>query len=165
MKARVQNNGQSCIAAKRFTVHTDIYDAFAARFVELIDTLTVGDPTDPATDVGPLATALGRADVEELVDHAIADGATIMCRGKHLDGPGWFYPPTVDTDITRDMQIYTAEVLVLLRRRTERPISTKQSRSRTERPSASGPTPGPPMKQSNGGPSTTSTPDRSSSTE
>ena len=148
MKARVQNNGPSCIAAKRLIVHTDIYDAFAARFVELLDTLTVGDPTDPATDVGPLATALGRA-------------ATMMGRGKQLDGPGWFYPPTVDTDITRDMQIYTAEVLVLLRRRTERPISTKQSRSRTERPSASGPTPGPPMKQSNGATSTTSTPDRS----
>jgi succinate-semialdehyde dehydrogenase/glutarate-semialdehyde dehydrogenase len=110
VRARVQNNGQSCIAAKRFIVHTDVYDAFASRFVELMDALTVGDPTDPATDVGPLATADGRADVEELVDRAVADGATIMCGGRRLDGPGWFYPPTVIADIGRNMQIYTAEV-------------------------------------------------------
>jgi len=110
VRARVQNNGQSCIAAKRFIVHTDVYDAFASRFVELMDALTVGDPTDPATDVGPLATADGRADVEEVVDRAVADGATIMCGGRRLDGPGWFYPPTVIADIGRNMQIYTAEV-------------------------------------------------------
>jgi succinate-semialdehyde dehydrogenase / glutarate-semialdehyde dehydrogenase len=108
--ARVQNNGQSCIAAKRFIVHTDIYDAFAAQFVELMNALTVGDPTDPDTDVGPLATEQGRADVEELVDQAVADGATILCGGKRLDGPGWFYPPTVITNITADMPIYSAEV-------------------------------------------------------
>ena len=108
--ARVQNNGQSCIAAKRFIVHTDIYDAFAAQFVELMNALTVGDPTDPDTDVGPLATEQGLADVEELVDQAVADGATILCGGKRLDGPGWFYPPTVITNITADMPIYSAEV-------------------------------------------------------
>ena len=108
--ARVQNNGQSCIAAKRFIVHTDIYDAFAAKFVQRMNALTVGDPTDPATDVGPLATEQGRADVEELVDQAVADGATILCGGKRLDGPGWFYPPTVITNITADMPIYSAEV-------------------------------------------------------
>src|ERR1700687_4474409 len=108
--ARVQNNGQSCIAAKRFIVHTDIYDAFAAKFVQRMNALTVGDPTDPATDVGPLATEQGRADVEELVDQAVADGAVILCGGKRLDGPGWFYPPTVVTNITADMPIYSAEV-------------------------------------------------------
>lgn len=108
--ARVQNNGQSCIAAKRFIVHTDVYDAFAAKFVELMSNLTVGDPTDPATDVGPLATEQGRIDVAELVDDAAAKGASILCGGKQPDGPGWFYPPTVVADITTDMQMYLAEV-------------------------------------------------------
>lgn len=77
VQARVQNNGQSCIAAKRFIVHTDICDEFVARFVSQMDALTVGDPTDPDTDVGPLATEQGRADVEKLVDQAVADGAVI----------------------------------------------------------------------------------------
>jgi succinate-semialdehyde dehydrogenase/glutarate-semialdehyde dehydrogenase len=108
--ARTQNNGQSCIAAKRFIVHTDVYDEFAEMFVDQMNALVVGDPTDPATDVGPLATEQGRADVEELVDQAVADGAKILCGGKRLDGPGWFYPPTVIADITADMPIYAAEV-------------------------------------------------------
>jgi succinate-semialdehyde dehydrogenase / glutarate-semialdehyde dehydrogenase len=108
--ARTQNNGQSCIAAKRFIVHTDIYDEFAEMFVDQMNALVVGDPTDPATDVGPLATEQGRTDVEELVDQAAADGAKILCGGKRLDGPGWFYPPTVIADITADMPIYAEEV-------------------------------------------------------
>jgi succinate-semialdehyde dehydrogenase / glutarate-semialdehyde dehydrogenase len=60
--ARVQNNGQSCIAAKRFIAHADIYDEFVAKFVAGMQALRVGDPTDPATDVGPLATEQGRVD-------------------------------------------------------------------------------------------------------
>ncbi|TSE01401.1 NADP-dependent succinic semialdehyde dehydrogenase [Skermania sp. ID1734] len=108
--ARVQNNGQSCIAAKRFIVHADVYDDFAQRFVERMAALKVGDPTEPDTDVGPLATEQGRSDVEALVDHAVADGAKVLCGGKRLDGPGWYYPPTVITDITREMEIFTAEV-------------------------------------------------------
>ncbi|GAA0437217.1 succinate-semialdehyde dehydrogenase [NADP(+)] 1 [Acrocarpospora corrugata] len=108
--ARVQNNGQSCIAAKRFIVHTDIYDAFTEQFVARMRELTVGDPFDPATDVGPLATEQGRADVEELVDDAIAAGATVLCGGRRPDGAGWFYPPTIIADITRDMRIFAEEV-------------------------------------------------------
>ena len=108
--ARTQNNGQSCIAAKRFIVHTDIYDEFAEMFVDQMNALMVGDPTDPTTEVGPLATEQGRTDVEELVDQAVADGAKILCGGKRLDGPGWFYPPTVIADITADMPIYAEEV-------------------------------------------------------
>jgi succinate-semialdehyde dehydrogenase/glutarate-semialdehyde dehydrogenase len=108
--ARVQNNGQSCIAAKRFIVHTDIYDDFVDKFVEKMAALRVGDPTDPNTDVGPLATESGRADVEKLVDEAAAAGAVIRCGGKRLDRPGWFYPPTVITDIGRDMPIFCEEV-------------------------------------------------------
>ncbi|OMC13949.1 NADP-dependent succinic semialdehyde dehydrogenase [Mycolicibacter heraklionensis] len=108
--ARVQNNGQSCIAAKRFIVHTDIYDDFVTQFVSQMSALRVGDPTDPDTDVGPLATESGRDEVAQQVDAAAAGGAVIRCGGKRLDRPGWFYPPTVITDISRDMPIFTEEV-------------------------------------------------------
>ena len=108
--ARVQNNGQSCIAAKRFIVHTDVYDAFLDRFVQQMQGLRVGDPTDADTDVGPLATEQGRVEVEKLVEAAVAAGAVVRCGGARLDGPGWFYPPTVLTDITADMAIFTEEV-------------------------------------------------------
>ncbi|HLS00314.1 MAG TPA: NADP-dependent succinic semialdehyde dehydrogenase [Mycolicibacillus parakoreensis] len=108
--ARVQNNGQSCIAAKRFIVHTDVYDAFTAKFVAGMQALTVGDPTDPDTDVGPLATESGRDEVAQQVDDAVAAGAQIACGGRRLDRPGWFYPPTVVTGITADMALYTEEV-------------------------------------------------------
>lgn len=108
--ARVQNNGQSCIAAKRFIAHADIYDAFVDKFVERMSALRVGDPTDPDTDVGPLATESGRDEIAKQVDDAAAAGAVIRCGGKSPDRPGWFYPPTVITDITKDMALYTEEV-------------------------------------------------------
>jgi succinate-semialdehyde dehydrogenase/glutarate-semialdehyde dehydrogenase len=72
VKARVQNNGQSCIAAKRFIVHTDIYDAFVDKFVEKMEALKVGDPTDPDTDVGPLATESGRDEIAKQVTEDMA---------------------------------------------------------------------------------------------
>lgn len=108
--ARTQNNGQSCIAGKRFIVHTDVYAEFAEKFAAAMAALTVGDPMDPATDIGPLATEQGRVDVETLVDAALAAGATALCGGRRLDGPGWFYPPTIIAGITTDMAIYGAEV-------------------------------------------------------
>ncbi|MGZ4528045.1 MAG: NADP-dependent succinic semialdehyde dehydrogenase [Mycobacterium sp.] len=108
--ARVQNNGQSCIAAKRFIIHTVIYDAFVDKFVERMAALKVGDPTDPDTDVGPLATESGRDDIVKQVDDAVAAGAKVRVGGKPLDRPGWFYPPTVITDISKDMALYTEEV-------------------------------------------------------
>ncbi|WP_046317899.1 NADP-dependent succinic semialdehyde dehydrogenase [Mycobacterium sp. UM_Kg1] len=108
--ARVQNNGQSCIAAKRFIVHADIYEDFTTQFVSQMSALRVGDPTDPDTDIGPLATEAGRDEVAQQVDAAAAAGAVIRCGGKRLNRPGWFYPPTVITDITRDMAIFTEEV-------------------------------------------------------
>ncbi|MBD9730305.1 NADP-dependent succinic semialdehyde dehydrogenase [Streptomyces sp. H28] len=107
--ARVQNNGQSCIAAKRFIVHTDVYDAFAERFAARMKALTVGDPMEDGTDVGPLASEQGRTDLEELVDDAVRSGATVLCGGERPDGPGWFYPPTVLADITREMRIHREE--------------------------------------------------------
>ncbi|MFH7598257.1 NADP-dependent succinic semialdehyde dehydrogenase [Streptomyces racemochromogenes] len=105
--ARVQNNGQSCIAAKRFIVHTDVYEEFARLFTEGMSGLTVGDPMQESTDVGPLATESGRADVEELVDDAVRQGATVLCGGRRPpEHPnGWFYEPTVLADVTPAMRI------------------------------------------------------------
>jgi succinate-semialdehyde dehydrogenase / glutarate-semialdehyde dehydrogenase len=108
--ARCQNNGQSCIAAKRFIVADAVYDAFAERFVAGMRALQVGDPMQDGVDIGPLATEQGRADVEELVDDAAARGASILCGGKRPDRRGWFYPPTVVADITREMRIFHEEV-------------------------------------------------------
>jgi succinate-semialdehyde dehydrogenase/glutarate-semialdehyde dehydrogenase len=108
--ARCQNNGQSCIAAKRFIVHEAVADAFEERFVEHMAALVVGDPMDEGTDVGPLATEQGRHDVEELVADAVTKGATARCGGARPDGPGWYYPPTVLTGITRDMRVFWEEV-------------------------------------------------------
>jgi succinate-semialdehyde dehydrogenase/glutarate-semialdehyde dehydrogenase len=108
--ARVQNNGQSCIAAKRFIVHEAVADEFERRFVERMAALRLGDPMDESTDIGPLATEQGRADVEELVDDAVAQGATVLLGGKRPDGPGWFYPATVISGITPRMRLFSEEV-------------------------------------------------------
>jgi succinate-semialdehyde dehydrogenase/glutarate-semialdehyde dehydrogenase len=108
--ARCQNNGQSCIAAKRFIVHADVYDAFVDAFVANMAALTVGDPMADGTDIGPLATEQGRADVEKQVADAVAKGATVLCGGRRGDGPGWWYPPTVVADLTPEMAMYDEEV-------------------------------------------------------
>ncbi|MGW2127509.1 NADP-dependent succinic semialdehyde dehydrogenase [Streptomyces coelicoflavus] len=107
--ARTQNAGQSCIAAKRFIVHTDVYDAFAERFTEGMRALRVGDPMDEGTEVGPLSSEQGLNDVVELVDDAVRGGATVLCGGERPDGPGWYYPPTVLADVTRDLRIHREE--------------------------------------------------------
>ncbi|MYU23153.1 NADP-dependent succinic semialdehyde dehydrogenase [Streptomyces sp. SID8352] len=107
--ARVQNAGQSCIAAKRFIVHTEVYDAFAERFTEGMRALRVGDPMDEGTDVGPLSSEQGVTDLAELVEDAVRGGAAVLCGGGRPDGPGWYYPPTVLADITREMRIHREE--------------------------------------------------------
>ncbi|MGI5141672.1 NADP-dependent succinic semialdehyde dehydrogenase [Streptomyces sp. CA-106110] len=107
--ARVQNNGQSCIAAKRFIVHADVFDAFAERFTARMKSLRMGDPMEEDTEVGPVSSERGRADLEELVDDAVGAGARVLCGGERPDGPGWFYPPTVLTDITPGMRIHHEE--------------------------------------------------------
>ncbi|MEV8314571.1 NADP-dependent succinic semialdehyde dehydrogenase [Streptomyces sp. NPDC059900] len=109
--ARVQNNGQSCIAAKRFIVHADVYDAFRERFVAGMRELTVGDPASEDTDIGPLSTEQGRTDLEELVDDALARGATALCGGQRPKEQerGWYYSPTVLADVTPQMRIHKEE--------------------------------------------------------
>ena len=108
--ARCLNNGQSCIAAKRFIVHEAIGDEFERRFVEAMSALKVGDPMDDSTEVGPLSSEDQRQTVAELVDDALAKGARALCGGAVPDGPGAYYPPTVLTGITPDMRVHTEEV-------------------------------------------------------
>jgi succinate-semialdehyde dehydrogenase / glutarate-semialdehyde dehydrogenase len=110
VQARVQNNGQSCIAAKRFIVHGAVYDAFAEAFATTMDELVVGDPLDPGTDVGPLATAQGRDDVHSQVEDARAQGAAVLCGGRAQEGRGYFYLPTILAGITSSMRVATEEV-------------------------------------------------------
>ncbi len=116
VQARVQNNGQSCIAAKRFIVHADVADEFTERFVAAMAALSVGDPLDPATEVGPLINAAAVDAIEAQVEDARAKGATILCGGTRVvgpagaDQPGCFYAPTVITDIRPGMRVATEEV-------------------------------------------------------
>jgi len=107
--ARTLNNGQSCIAAKRFIAHVDIADEFERLFVAEMSALVIGDPMDDTTTIGPLASAQQQQDMVDLVADAVAKGATVLCGGSVPDGPGYYYPPTVLTGITRDMRIHTEE--------------------------------------------------------
>jgi succinate-semialdehyde dehydrogenase / glutarate-semialdehyde dehydrogenase len=109
-QARVQNNGQSCIAAKRFIVVEAIAQEFTERFGEAMAGLVLGDPLDPATNVGPLVSEAQRAEVAGQVDDARAKGAHVVCGGIVPDGPGWFYPPTVLTGVTAEMRAYEEEI-------------------------------------------------------
>lgn len=109
VKARISNNGQSCIAGKRFIVHADIYDQFAELFTAKMAALTVGDPSDESTDVGPLATESGRDEVAELVDDAKAKGAEVLTGGSAPDQPGWYYSPTVLAGLTDEMRVVLEE--------------------------------------------------------
>jgi len=99
--ARIINNGQSCIAAKRFIVLEEIAEEFTARFVLRMSALKVGDPMLPNTDVGPLATAAIRDELQAQVQETVSRGAEVLLGGAPLAGPGWFYAPTVLADIPR----------------------------------------------------------------
>src|SRR3954468_19445281 len=108
--ARCLNNGQSCIAAKRFIVHDAVYDEFERLFTEQMAGKVVGDPMADGTDVGPLSSEAQRDDVEHLVADAVAKGARALCGGAAPEGPGFYYPPTVLTGITPEMRVHTEEV-------------------------------------------------------
>jgi succinate-semialdehyde dehydrogenase/glutarate-semialdehyde dehydrogenase len=108
--ARVLNNGQSCIAAKRFIVHEAVYSEFERLFTEQMAGKVVGNPMLEGTDVGPLASEQQRDDVEMLVADAVANGAKVLCGGAVPEGPGFYYPPTVLAEITEEMRVHTEEV-------------------------------------------------------
>jgi succinate-semialdehyde dehydrogenase/glutarate-semialdehyde dehydrogenase len=107
--ARTTNNGQACINAKRFIVHSDVYDAFADLFITSMTSLRVGDPTDPDTDVGPIATEGGVHELRELVEDAVDNGAKAYVGQAGPEGSGWYYPPTVVSDVTPQMRLYAEE--------------------------------------------------------
>jgi succinate-semialdehyde dehydrogenase/glutarate-semialdehyde dehydrogenase len=110
VKARTINNGQSCIAAKRFIVHQSIADEFERRYVAGFKALKVGDPMDPATDVGPLANESQVLTIAEQVQRSVAAGARLLTGGKRIDRPGYWYEPTVLTNVTPDSPAYYDEV-------------------------------------------------------
>jgi succinate-semialdehyde dehydrogenase/glutarate-semialdehyde dehydrogenase len=95
VKARTINNGQSCIAAKRFIVATEIYDTFVEQFVAGMRALEVGDPMVETTQVGPLATQAIRDELHAQVERSVAAGARVLLGGQPRDGKGWYYEPTV----------------------------------------------------------------------
>jgi succinate-semialdehyde dehydrogenase/glutarate-semialdehyde dehydrogenase len=164
VRARISNNGQSCIAGKRFIVHTEVYDAFATEFAKLMSELVVGDPLDPATQVGPLATASGRDELAELVEDARALGAEVLTGGTIPEGRGFFYAPTVLAGLTDEMRIIQEETfgpVASLYRAADREDALRIA---NQTPSAFPAQCGPTMHRKKSGSRPTSTPARCSST-
>ena len=110
VKARIINNGQSCIAAKRFIVVGSIADEFERRLVAGMQSLQVGDPLDPKTDVGPLANEAQVKTLAGQVERSVSDGARLLTGGHRLDRPGYYFAPGVLTDISPDTPAYREEV-------------------------------------------------------
>ncbi|HEV2802096.1 MAG TPA: NAD-dependent succinate-semialdehyde dehydrogenase [Pyrinomonadaceae bacterium] len=109
VKARTINNGQSCIAAKRFIVHADVYAEFARRFTDAMAALKVGDPLDETTEVGPLATASILEELEEQVRKSVSAGARVLTGGERLPRSGNYYATTVLADIQENSPAYAEE--------------------------------------------------------
>ena len=107
--ARVQNNGQSCIAAKRFIVVEPVADEFLRRFTEAMDALVVGDPFDPATQIGPIVSEAQREELLGQIEEARSQGATVH-GGVALEGAGWFLKPTVLSGVTSAMPVSKEEL-------------------------------------------------------
>jgi len=108
--ARTINNGQSCIAAKRFIVHAAVYDEFERRMVDGMKNLRLGDPLDPGTQLGPLATSQQRDILAVQVRKSVRMGARVLTGGHALDGAGAYYAPTVLTDIPVNSPAYRDEL-------------------------------------------------------
>ncbi|HEY0839500.1 MAG TPA: NAD-dependent succinate-semialdehyde dehydrogenase [Vulgatibacter sp.] len=108
--ARNVNAGQSCIAAKRFIVHREIYEPFQERFLLELAKLRVGDPMAEETTIGPLATRSIRDGVSEQVEDAVQKGARVLVGGTNVGERGWFYAPTAIADIPKEARVYSEEV-------------------------------------------------------
>ncbi len=109
VKARFLNVGQSCVNAKRFIVEDAVADEFVAAFLRHAAELKVGDPTDPATAIGPMARANLRDTLHDQVERSVAAGATVLLGGEPVDGPGFFYPPTVLDQVRPGMAAFDEE--------------------------------------------------------
>ena len=110
VKARILNNGQSCIAAKRFIVAEQIASEFEGKFVSKMEALRAGDPLDENTELGPLSTEDALAGLDADVRKSVEAGARLLTGGKRLDRPGNFYAPTVLTDIPKNSPAYGEEL-------------------------------------------------------
>src|SRR2546430_4387053 len=110
LKARTNNTGQSCIAAKRFIIADEIHERFLQQFVERVRALKVGDPMDPETELGPLATEQILQGVDDQVQKTIAKGAKLLTGGNRIHGAGFFYEPTVLVDVPIESPAYREEV-------------------------------------------------------
>jgi succinate-semialdehyde dehydrogenase/glutarate-semialdehyde dehydrogenase len=108
--AKMRSVGESCIAANRFYVHSSIAEEFKRRFVEGMAAMKVGPGLEPGVEVGPLVNASGRDDMERLVNRAVEQGATVLTGGKRIDGPGYFFEPTVLVDLPKDADILHEEI-------------------------------------------------------
>jgi acyl-CoA reductase-like NAD-dependent aldehyde dehydrogenase len=108
-RARTINNGQSCIAAKRFIVEEEIADRFEDDFVRAMEGLKVGDPMDAGTDVGPMAREDLLDALDDQVKRTVKTGGTLRTGGKRLEGKGWFYAPTVLTGVKPGMAAFDEE--------------------------------------------------------
>jgi succinate-semialdehyde dehydrogenase/glutarate-semialdehyde dehydrogenase len=109
VKARFTNAGQSCINAKRFIVEESVAEEFVAALVAGVGKLKMGNPMDRATDVGPMARANLRLELHRQVESTVAAGATLRAGGHCIDGPGFFYAPTVLDHVTPQMTAFTEE--------------------------------------------------------
>ena len=109
-QARCINSGQSCIAAKRFIVEAPVYDAFLERFAKSMEKLKVGDPLNEATEVGPIARGDLREELHRQVELSAAKGARVVIGGERIEGPGYYYRPTVLADVRAGMAAYEEEV-------------------------------------------------------
>jgi succinate-semialdehyde dehydrogenase/glutarate-semialdehyde dehydrogenase len=109
VRSRFLNSGQSCLAAKRFIVAEAVAEEFTRRFAEAAAALRIGDPHDPATEVGPLARVEQADALQRQVDESVAAGATLLTGGKRVAGDGVFFPPTVLADVTPDMVVFRDE--------------------------------------------------------
>ncbi|MGH2490737.1 MAG: aldehyde dehydrogenase family protein, partial [Candidatus Limnocylindria bacterium] len=108
-RARNQNNGQSCIAAKRFIAVEPVARSFEERFAAEVGALRVGDPLDPKTQIGPLARADLRETLERQVRESVRMGARVLVGGERGTGKGWYYQPTVLADVTEEMPVFKEE--------------------------------------------------------
>jgi succinate-semialdehyde dehydrogenase/glutarate-semialdehyde dehydrogenase len=108
--ARTQNNGQSCIAAKRFIVHAEVYEVFKEKLVRNFAALKIGDPMKPETDIGPLVNQSSLNEVENQVKNAVDCGAELLCGGKAIKGQGYFFQPGIIEKIPNSARIYSEEI-------------------------------------------------------
>lgn len=108
--ARNKNNGQSCIAAKRFIIHEDIYEAFKEKFIEGVEALKVGDPMLEGTDIGPLVNKESRDTIVAQVENAVKDGATLLTGGVAIEGAGYYFKPGILENIPESSDVFSEEM-------------------------------------------------------